>query len=112
MSLTFSDYQSRANTTARYPGQGEFMGLTYAVLGLNGEAGECAERVKKTWRDDGELTERNRELLVKEIGDTLWYTAALATELGVDLGDVAQANIVKCTDREARGVIGGEGDER
>jgi NTP pyrophosphatase (non-canonical NTP hydrolase) len=50
--MKFSDYQEQATATAVYPGQGEFLGLTYAALGLNGEAGECAEKVKKTWRDD------------------------------------------------------------
>lgn len=110
--LTFDFYQERATDTAVYPGQGEFMGLAYASLGVNGEAGEIAEHVKKSWRDDGEITPERRALILKEVGDELWYLAQVCTELDASLGDVALGNIEKLADRRRRDVIHGAGDLR
>jgi len=110
--MTFDDYQMQATTTARYPGQGEFTGLAYVALGLNGEAGETAEKVKKMWRDNGEMTEETRAGIIKELGDTLWYAAQIATEIDVDLSEVAQTNLDKLADRRERNAIHGSGDDR
>lgn len=83
------------------------------TLGLVGEAGEIANKVKKIIRDNGGVvTPEQASQIATEVGDVLWYVAALSRELGVDLGEVAQANIQKLTDRQARGVIGGSGDNR
>ncbi len=83
------------------------------TLGLVGEAGEIANKVKKIIRDNGGVvTPEQASQIAAEVGDVLWYVAALSRELGVDLGEVAQANIQKLTDRQARGVIGGSGDNR
>ena len=110
--LTFDFYQERASDTAVYPGQGEFKGLAYVSLGVNGEAGEIAEHVKKSWRDDGEITPERRSLILKEVGDELWYLAQLCSELDASLGNAALANLEKLADRRRRNVIHGAGDER
>lgn len=110
--MDFDEYQTLATQTAVYPGRGEFMGLAYAALGLNGEAGETAEKVKKTWRDGGELTKELRDGIIKELGDTLWYAAAVAEEIDIDLSLVAERNIEKLRDRKDRNVLHGSGDDR
>lgn len=110
--MDFDFYQDRSAQFALYPGQDSFIGLAYAALGVNGEAGEVAEKVKKAWRDDGEITPERRALILKEVGDTLWYCAAVATELEASLGDVALDNLEKLADRRARDKLHGSGDER
>lgn len=107
---SFDDYQTIARTTARYPAE---TGLAYCVLGLNGEAGEVADQAKRIYRDDGgDLTEDRRHKLIGELGDTLWYLANLADELGVDLSEVARRNLDKLKARADRGRINGEGSDR
>ena len=109
--MTLSDFQRRSRATAVYPGAG--VNLLYPTLGLCGEAGEVAEKVKKMVRDDGgELTAHRREALGAELGDVLWYVAQLATEAGLDLGEVAEANLAKLRSRQERAVLQGSGDER
>lgn len=111
--MDIDSYQKQASTTAQYAGSGEYFGLSYAALGLSGEAGEIANVVKKVHRDDaGVLNPKKREQLKKELGDCLWYCAALAGELGCTLSEVAQANLDKLFDRKERGVIQGSGDNR
>lgn len=109
--MQLSDYQRRSRATAVYPGAGA--NLVYPTLGLSGEAGEVAEKVKKTIRDDGGvLSDERREALAAELGDVLWYVAQVATEAGLDLEDVAQANLDKLASRAERGVLSGSGDDR
>ena len=109
--MSFADYQQRSRATAVYPGAGE--NLLYPTLGLCGEAGEVAEKVKKMLRDDdGVLTAERREALAKELGDVLWYVAQVATEAELDLQEVADANLRKLLSRQERGVLQGSGDER
>ena len=109
--MTLSDFQRRSRATAVYPGAGD--NLLYPTLGLCGEAGEVAEKVKKMVRDDGgELTAARREALAGELGDVLWYVAQLATEAGLDLDDVADANLAKLRSRQERAVLQGSGDDR
>lgn len=111
--MTLNDYQERSKATAIYPGQGTPAGHIYCSLGLNGEAGEFAEHSKKAMRDDeGRITEERRQKMISELGDLCWYIAQAATELGVSLSDVAQRNLDKLADRQARGVLGGSGDNR
>jgi NTP pyrophosphatase (non-canonical NTP hydrolase) len=108
--MNLNDYQLAASATAIYPDE---MRITYPTLGLAGEAGEIANKVKKIYRDNsGVVSIEKLEDLGGEIGDVLWYLAALATDLGLDLGDIAQANVDKLKSRQLRGVIGGEGDDR
>lgn len=109
--MDFDEYQKKVRETAIYPHQGE--NLSYPALGLNGEAGEVADKIKKIIRDDnGVLTPTRREDMIKELGDVLWYLAAIAWELKVDLSEVAKKNIEKLRDRKKRGVLTGEGDNR
>ncbi len=106
-----SHYQQRSRATAVYPDAGD--NLTYPALGLCGEAGECAEKVKKAIRDDGGvLTDERRAALAAELGDVLWYVAQLATEAGLDLAEIAEDNLAKLRSRRDRGVLQGSGDAR
>ncbi|MBI5793830.1 nucleoside triphosphate pyrophosphohydrolase family protein [Candidatus Uhrbacteria bacterium] len=109
--MNFSDYQAFAKTTALYPDAGK--NLYYPALGLGGETGEVLNKIKKVMRDHGgEVTEEFREILKAELGDVLWYVAAIASELDLDLDSIALANKEKLQSRKERGVIGGSGDTR
>jgi NTP pyrophosphatase (non-canonical NTP hydrolase) len=109
--MQLSDYQERSRATAVYPGVGA--NLLYPTLGLCGEAGEVAEKIKKMVRDDaGVLSPERREALAKELGDVLWYVAQLATEAGLDLDAVAAGNLDKLLSRRERDVLRGSGDDR
>ena len=108
--MEFSHYQRFSRRTAGYPREAW---LSYPALGLAGEAGEVAEHVKKTIRDDGgTVTDQRRAALAAELGDVLWYTAQLASELGLELEDIARENLEKLFSRQARGVLSGSGDNR
>lgn len=109
--VLLSDYQARSRATAVYPQAGE--NLLYPTLGLCGEVGEVAEKVKKMIRDDGGvLSAERRAALAGELGDVLWYLAQVATEAGLDLDAIAAANIEKLSSRRLRGVLHGSGDDR
>lgn len=111
--LTFKQYQNDAIQTLMYPGSKELLGLLYTVLGLNGEAGELAEKLKKILRDKGgELSEEDRAEVTKELGDVLWYVTGIAYELDIPLEEVARKNIYKLNSRKERGMLGGSGDNR
>jgi NTP pyrophosphatase (non-canonical NTP hydrolase) len=108
--MDLSEYQRLSRRTAGYPRQAW---LAYPALGLAGEAGEVAEHVKKTIRDDGgSVSDERRDAISKELGDVLWYVAQVATELGLDLDEIAQANLTKLLSRQERGVLSGSGDDR
>ena len=108
---TLEAYQEISGMTAIYPNKGSNM--SYPTLGLCGEAGEIANKVKKIYRDhDGVLTDEYRQTLSDELGDCLWYVAAIASELGVSLGKVALDNVAKLKDRQERNAISGDGDKR
>ena len=88
-------------------------GFVEKVLGLVGEAGETADKIKKLIRDkDGVVSDEDKELVTKELGDTLWYIASIARYLDVSLSDVAEGNLEKLESRWQRGKLHGEGDER
>jgi NTP pyrophosphatase (non-canonical NTP hydrolase) len=109
--MQLSDYQELSRVTAVYPAAGD--NLLYPTLGLCGEAGEVAEKVKKMIRDDGGvLSEERRAALAKELGDVLWYVAQLATEAGLELDSIAKANLEKLLSRQQRNVLQGSGDNR
>ena len=109
--MELSEYQRRSRATAVYPEAGS--NLTYPALGLCGEAGEVAEKVKKAIRDDGgELTPERRAALAAELGDVLWYVAQLASEAGLELDALARENLDKLLSRRERGVLQGSGDSR
>ncbi|MBT6253859.1 nucleoside triphosphate pyrophosphohydrolase family protein [Candidatus Uhrbacteria bacterium] len=109
--MMFTDYQQQSRKTAIYPNMGA--DLIYPTLGLVGEAGEIAEKIKKMIRDDGGmLTAERRDLLKKELGDVMWYLAQLCTELGFDMDEVANHNLEKLFSRKDRGKLTGDGDTR
>ena len=109
--MLLSDYQRLSRRTASYPGAGD--NIVYPTLGLAGEAGEVAEKVKKLLRDDGGvLSDERRAALAAELGDVLWYVAQVATEAGLELEEIAQANLDKLLSRQERGVLSGSGDSR
>jgi NTP pyrophosphatase (non-canonical NTP hydrolase) len=108
--VDFCEYQRLSRRTAQYP---RSAWLAYPALGLAGEAGEVAEHAKKAIRDDsGTITDERRAAMAKELGDVLWYAAQLATELGLELDQVASENLEKLLSRQSRGVLSGSGDER
>jgi NTP pyrophosphatase (non-canonical NTP hydrolase) len=108
--MELSEYQRLSRRTAEYPREAW---LTYPALGLVGEAGEVAEHAKKVIRDDGgEVTDERRAAMTKELGDVLWYVAQLASELDLQLEQIAQVNLEKLLSRQQRGVLSGSGDER
>ncbi len=109
--MNLSDYQRLSRRTAQYPSIGH--AVIYPALGLTNEAGEVAGKIKKIFRDKaGVISEADREALKAELGDVLWYLAQVCTELNLSLEDVAQHNLDKLASRQARGAIGGAGDER
>jgi len=105
---TINNYQMQAREFAIYP---EHMKVVYPALGLAGEAGEVADKVKKIYRDD-RTDARFLAEIAKEIGDVMWYCAALANDLGFDLQQIAEMNIYKLKSRRATGKITGSGDDR
>lgn len=108
--MTLNEYQQKALETAVYP---QNYKIVYPALGLTGEAGECADKVKKVIRDNGgQFTEEKKYELAKEIGDVLWYCATFANDIGFDLETIGQMNNDKLHSRQERGVLGGSGDNR
>jgi len=111
--LDFDMYSDKARETAIYPGKGKLVGLLYTTIGLTGEAGELANKVKKILRDDnGIISEERKIAIAEEIGDTLWYCAMICDELGLRMAKVANDNITKLANRKFLGKISGEGDKR
>ena len=89
------------------------VGFIEKVLGLTGEAGETADKIKKILRDkNGVVSAEDKELVVKELGDTLWYIASIARYLEVPLSEIASINIEKLESRYERNKLHGEGDKR
>ena len=116
--MNFNEYQKLALKTDSYENSGKNIKVTELaflnkVLGLVGESGEVAEKIKKILRNqDGEMSAEDTKELIKELGDVLWYIAVLASYLGFGLDTVAKNNIDKLQDRASRGVIKSQGDNR
>lgn len=110
--MTFEEYNDFVGTTAECPDT-----LPYYGLGLVGESGEVADKIKKLWRnqdiiDGKDLSTLQQIDLIYELGDALWYITAIAKNIGSDLQSVAKNNIDKLQDRKKRDVIKSEGDNR
>ena len=115
--MTLDEYEADAMQTAIYPDA-----LLYPVMGLMGEAGEIAEKVKKYYRDNAmsvscedaveEIPAEVRMSIACELGDVLWYVTAIASDIGYDLEEVAMLNLEKLQDRQSRDVLTGSGDYR
>lgn len=109
--MTFDEYQRESKKTAFYPNWGN--NFIYPALGLTSEAGEVAGKIKKVVRDKGGVVdEQTRQEVGKELGDTLWYIAQLASELKLSLSTLAEQNITKLQSRQQRQTLPGDGDNR
>ncbi len=106
----FDDYAAEAHKTAIYP---KDKAIEYLALGLAGEAGEVANKVKKIMRGDSKI---NLDEIADELGDVMWYLSELSAivvkDEGAPLALVASRNIQKLRDRAKRGMIKGAGDNR
>ena len=109
--MEMNEYQRKSIEFAIYPATHRIL---YPALGLAGEAGEVANKVKKFIRDgaDKEAFEVKKLEIAAEIGDVLWYCANLANDLGINLSDIASENYSKLSGRSKRGTLGGDGDNR
>ena len=113
--MNFDEYQKTAGEydLARATANLKDTGFIEKILGLVGEAGETAEKIKKILRDkDGKASKEDRVLITKELGDILWYVASIARYLNIPLSEVAELNIKKLESRRQRDKLHGEGDER
>ena len=109
--MTFDEYQELSKETAIYPNVGS--NFDYPTFGLCGEAGEVAEKVKKIHRDrGGEVDDECKAAVAKELGDVLYYVAAVAWEFGLSMDYVAKNNVEKLHSRMERGKLRGDGDNR
>lgn len=109
--MNFNQYQKESRKTAIYPKKGK--NFIYPTLGLVGESGEVAEKIKKILRDDnGLVSKEKKKEIEKELGDVLWYLAQVATELNLSLESVARENLKKLKSRKKRNKISGSGDNR
>ena len=109
--MDFDNYQIEARKTAIYPNKDK--NFIYPTLGLVGESGEVAEKIKKILRDkNGKFDYESRTAIKKELGDVLWYLANLCNELDFTLNEVAEENLEKLNNRLFRGKISGSGDDR
>ncbi len=108
--MEIKEYQTIIQKTAVYP---KHLGMLYTVLGLCGEAGEVAEKVKKLYRDkDGEPSDEFIQQLKKELGDVIWYVTATANEVGLSLEEILEANYNKLLKRRETNTLHGSGDDR
>lgn len=107
--MTLNEYQYKAMETAVYP-----LPCIYTALGLAGEAGEVANKVKKVLRDANSdfSDEARKKAIADEIGDVMWYCATLAHDLGFSLEEIAENNYSKLASRKLKGTLHGDGDNR
>jgi NTP pyrophosphatase (non-canonical NTP hydrolase) len=113
--MDFNEYQNLTEKTDLKTGIKEGLNppFLYYVLGLVGEAGEVADKIKKIFRDDkGVITDEKIESINKELGDVLWYLSRLANAFNLKFNDVAKSNINKLFKRKNNGTIIGSGDNR
>ena len=120
--MKFDEYQEKTKTTdLGIENMGEVMAkhtlnvpeFIDKVLGLAGESGEFADKVKKIMRDKrGDFSDEEREAILKELGDVLWYIAEISLYLDMPMSELAQMNLDKLASRKKRGTLTGSGDER
>lgn len=119
--MEFNEYQKRALKYDLFVQDGEVdknndlskAAFIEKVLGLTGEAGETADKIKKIIRDKGGVASpEDTDAIKKELGDVLWYIANISTYLDISLSDIAKTNLNKLEGRQQRDKLHGEGDER
>lgn len=103
--MHLSDYQNDAMTFRLHSAD-----KRYSILGLSGEVGELHSLFAKAIRDNNGNVDV--QAVKKELGDILWFVAAIATDFGFGLGEIAQMNLEKLNSRKNRNKIQGSGDER
>lgn len=107
----FDEYQKFTATTDIYPD--DDFNIGYKALGLTGEAGEVADKIKKIYRDkDGNLNVTDKLEIAKELGDCLWYISCIADAIGFELSGIAKLNVDKLSKRKSEGKLHGSGDNR
>ena len=107
----FDEYQKFTATTDVYPD--DKFNIGYKALGLVGEAGEVADKIKKIYRDkNGNFNVTDEVEIAKELGDCLWYISTLAKSLDFDLSNIASINVDKLSKRKTEGKLHGSGDNR
>ena len=112
--MDFDEYQLKAAESDTYE-KCDFNqpGFIEKILGLSGEAGEVTDKFKKILRDkNGVISAEDKEAMVKELGDVMWYIASISRYMDVPMSEVAKKNIAKLQDRLKRGTVHGEGDNR
>ena len=110
--MNFIEYQMKAQQTATYPQEHLLQALSYLGLGLTGEAGEVADKLKKWLRGDYPLDEAKKKEIAYELGDLLWYISEMARKIEYDLHTIAVMNTEKLSSRQKRGTLHGDGDNR
>jgi NTP pyrophosphatase (non-canonical NTP hydrolase) len=104
------EYQEFIKKFAIYP---KDQALSYLALGLASEVGEVTGKLKKLIRDNGSvMSDEQRRALKAELGDVAWYLFMLGTEMGLDMAEVLEENVIKLEGRLHRGKLGGSGDNR
>lgn len=114
--MNFNDYQRKAITTDTFGGKMDDLsdfGFLEKAFGLVGEAGEVAEKLKRIFREQsGQMSPGDKDAIIKEFGDVLWYISALSHYLDISLDEVAHQNLEKVLSRKTRGKTYGKGDDR
>lgn len=111
--MEFRYYQNMSKRYAVYKNPENIPGLAYLAMGLTGEVGETANKIKKLFRDhNGQITEESKQAIIDELGDCLWYLSQITTELGVSLDIIPLQNLAKLRKRKRDNTIQGEGDNR
>ena len=110
--MELNDYQEKAHETSFHE-----MSVIYPTLGLLGEAGEVAEKIKKLIRDKGYrpgdcINDNDKKAITLELGDVMWYVAELASNLDLSLETICQQNLIKLSSRKSRNKLHGSGDFR
>lgn len=107
--MTAKEYEDFMSTSKVY----ETLPIIYPALGLNGEAGEVADKVKKVLRDNkGVFSDKIKKDILKELADTLWYIWATADDMGYTLSDVFETGVKKVKERQETNTVHGSGDNR
>jgi len=113
--MNINDYQKEIGKFAQYPQSSAYYyplgAINYTMIGLSNECGEALGKIKKVLRGDTSMAEQ-REALIDELGDVLWYLTRTATHLDISVEEIARRNYGKLTDRLERGTIKGSGDNR
>ena len=113
--MDFNDYQAQAAKFDLYQKTPDLSSSAFLekVLGLSGEAGEAADKIKKLLRDqDAQASPEDKAEIEKELGDVLWYLASIARYLDLNFTDVAKTNLKKLQSRQNRHQLHGSGDNR